>query len=134
MKGKHCAPLVFEKATDEATRSEMYARMRWKMMEQISLLNVHDNGIRIADGKPIAGGRLFCKYPLNRCQEDFERGWVAKEPIAAPAETKASEDQAAKVTAEQSKDGESALSPGLERVLRRAEGKASGLRSHQILQ
>ncbi|KAF8346026.1 armadillo-type protein [Amanita rubescens] len=69
--------LVFEKATDEATWSEMYARLCRKMMEQIST-KVHDEGTKNAKGKPIAGGQLFRKYLLNKCQEDFERGWVAK--------------------------------------------------------
>ncbi|KAH8110343.1 armadillo-type protein [Phellopilus nigrolimitatus] len=46
------------------------------MMEQIS-----------PDGKPITGGLLFRKYPLNRCQEDFERGWKHKESAAAAAMT-----------------------------------------------
>ncbi|KAF8339398.1 ARM repeat-containing protein [Amanita rubescens] len=69
--------LVFEKATDEATWSEMYARLCRKMMEQIST-KVHDEGAKNAKGKPIAGGQLFRKYLLNKCQEDFERGWVAK--------------------------------------------------------
>ena len=69
--------------------------------------------IKHAEGKPIAGGQLFRKYlkyllNRNRCQEDFERGWVAKEAAAAAA-TKATEDQAAKATAEANKDGESAL-------------------------
>ncbi|KAI0776258.1 hypothetical protein BD413DRAFT_470231 [Trametes elegans] len=100
--------LVFEKATDEATWSEMYARLCRKMMEQISP-NVRDDGIKNAEGKPIAGGQLFRKYLLNRCQEDFERGWVAKEATAAAAATKATEDQAAKAAAEENKDGESAL-------------------------
>ncbi|KAH9889411.1 armadillo-type protein [Cubamyces lactineus] len=70
--------LVFEKATDEATWSEMYARLCRKMMEQISP-NVRDDGIKNAEGKPISGDQLFRKLLLNRCQEDFERGWVAKE-------------------------------------------------------
>ena len=100
--------LVFEKATDEATWSEMYARLCRKMMEQISP-NVRDDGIKNAEGKPIAGGQLFRKYLLNRCQEDFERGWVAKEATAAAAATKASEDQAAKAAAEGNENGESAL-------------------------
>ena len=39
-----------------------------------------------------AGGQLFQKYLLNRCQEDFEREWVAKEAAAAAAATKAAED------------------------------------------
>lgn len=98
--------LVFEKATDEATWSEMYARLCRKMMEQISPL-VQDDGIKNAEGKPITGGQLFRKYLLNRCQEDFERGWVAKEATAAAAATKALEDQAAKAANEKSKDGDS---------------------------
>ena len=59
--------LVFEKATDEATSrwSEMYARLCWKMMEQISP-NVQDDGIRNAnlelEGKPITDGLLFRKF------------------------------------------------------------------------
>ena len=69
------------------------------MMEQISP-NVHDDGIKNADGKPIAGGQLFRKYLLNRCQEDFERGWATKEATAAAAASKAGEDEAAKAAAE----------------------------------
>jgi translation initiation factor 4G len=90
--------LVFEKATDEATWSEMYARLCRKMMEQISP-KVQDDGIRNSEGKHITGGHLFRKYLLNRCQEDFERGWASKESAAAAAATKASEDQAAKAAA-----------------------------------
>ncbi|KIP11352.1 hypothetical protein PHLGIDRAFT_114747 [Phlebiopsis gigantea 11061_1 CR5-6] len=52
--------LVFEKATDEATWSEMYARLCRKMMEQISP-KVQDDGIRNAEGKHITGGHLFRK-------------------------------------------------------------------------
>jgi translation initiation factor 4G len=86
--------LVFEKATDEAPWSEMYARLCRKMMDLISL-RVQDDGIKTQEGKPIAGGLLFRKYLLNRCQEDFERGRVAKETTAAAAATKALEGQAA---------------------------------------
>ncbi|KAF8584275.1 hypothetical protein K439DRAFT_1633657 [Ramaria rubella] len=91
--------LVFEKATDEAAWSEMYARLCRKMMEQISQ-NVQDDGIRNVDGKPIAGGQLFRKYLLNRCQEDFERGWSVKEASAKAAESKAADDKAAKDAAD----------------------------------
>jgi translation initiation factor 4G len=87
--------LVFEKATDEATWSEIYARLCRKMMEQIST-NVQDDGIKNHEGKPIRGGQLFRKYFLNLCQEEFERGWVAKEATAAAAATKALEDEAVK--------------------------------------
>ncbi|KAK7036415.1 hypothetical protein VNI00_011612 [Paramarasmius palmivorus] len=98
--------LVFEKATDEANFSEMYARLCRKMMEQISP-QVQDEGIKNPEGKPIAGGQLFRKYLLNRCQEDFERGWVAKEATAAAAASKAVEDQAvAKANADKKGEGD----------------------------
>ncbi|TFK50969.1 ARM repeat-containing protein [Heliocybe sulcata] len=98
--------LVFEKATDEAAWSEMYARLCRKMMEQISP-DVQDEGIRNAEGKPITGGQLFRKYLLNRCQEDFERGWAAKESTAAAAKGKASAD-AALAAANEGKEEEEA--------------------------
>ncbi|KAK2462903.1 hypothetical protein APHAL10511_005101 [Amanita phalloides] len=72
--------LVYEKAVgiDDAAWSEMYARLCRKMMEQIGP-GVRDEGIKNSDGRPISGGQLIRKYLLNRCQEDFERSWVAKE-------------------------------------------------------
>ena len=97
--------LVFEKATDEATFSEMYARLCRKMMEQISP-KVQDDGIKNNEGKPFAGGNLFRKYLLNRCQEDFERGWVAKEATAAAAASKATADKAVREANENTKGGE----------------------------
>lgn len=97
--------LVFEKATDEAAWSEMYARLCRKMMERISA-QVKDDGIKAQDGKPIAGGNLFRKYLLNRCQEDFERGWAAKDAAAAAASSKAATDNAAKENATKGEDGE----------------------------
>ncbi|KAI9463260.1 ARM repeat-containing protein [Lactarius psammicola] len=97
--------LVFEKATDEATASEMCARLCRKMVEQISP-KVQDDGIKNSEGKPFAGGNLFRKYLLNRCQEDFERGWIAKETTAAAAATKATADQAAKEAKEKTKGDE----------------------------
>ncbi|KAF9031242.1 hypothetical protein BDZ89DRAFT_1101175 [Hymenopellis radicata] len=96
--------LVFEKATDEAAWSEMYARLCRKMMEQISN-RVQDDGIKGQGGAPITGGHLFRKYLLNRCQEDFERGWVAKEATAAAAAGKAGQDEAIKAGNE-NKEGE----------------------------
>jgi len=82
----------------------MYARLCRKMMEQISP-KVQDDGIKNAEAKPFAGGQLFRKYLLNRCQEDFERGWVAKETTAATAATKATEDQAVKEANVKAKGG-----------------------------
>ncbi|KAG2751693.1 ARM repeat-containing protein [Suillus brevipes Sb2] len=70
------------------------------MMEQISP-EVQDDEIKNAEGKPIAGGQLFRKYLLNRCQEDFERGpWFAKEATTAAAAAKASDDHATKAANE----------------------------------
>ncbi|KAI0629420.1 armadillo-type protein [Trametes polyzona] len=100
--------LVFRVATDNETLAEMHACLCRKMMEQLSP-NVRNNDIKNVEGRPLAGGSLFRKYLLNRCQEDFERGWVAKEATAAAAATKATEDQAAKAAAEANTDGESAL-------------------------
>jgi translation initiation factor 4G len=68
--------LVFEKATDEATWSHMYARLCRKMMEHVSS-DVREN----KEGKPVAGGQLFRQYLLFRCQTNFEKGWSAKEDL-----------------------------------------------------
>jgi hypothetical protein len=68
--------LVFEKAVDNASCSNMYARLCRQMMDEISP-QVRNEGIQNAEGRAIAGGQLFRKYLLNRCQEDFERGWEA---------------------------------------------------------
>jgi translation initiation factor 4G len=72
--------LVFDKATDEATWSGMYARLCRKMMEQIST-HVTDENVRDREGKPVVGGQLFRQYLLSRCQADFERGWSARETL-----------------------------------------------------
>ena len=95
--------LIFEKATDEATWSEMYARLCRKMMEQISP-NVQDNSVKNSQGQPIVGGQLFRKYLLNRCQEDFQRGWAVKESTAAAAAGKAADDMAQKAAHEGSEE------------------------------
>ena len=87
---------MFEKATDEATWLEMYARLSRKMIEQISP-KVQDDGIK-NNKKPITGRQLFRKYLLNHCQEDFECCWVVKEATAAVAVTKAIENEDVKAT------------------------------------
>jgi hypothetical protein len=84
--------LVLDKAKDEATWSEMYARLCRKIMEQISS-KVQDEGIRGPDGKPVAGAQLFRKYLLNGCQEDFERDWVQKDAAQAAATAKISQNE-----------------------------------------
>ena len=87
--------LIFEKATDEAAWSEMYAKLCRKLMEKVSS-DVKDESVKAADGKPVAGGALFRKYLLNRCQEDYESGWKQKEASAAAAASKAADDSAKK--------------------------------------
>jgi translation initiation factor 4G len=72
--------LVFDKATDEATWSNMYAKLCCKMMEQIST-SITDESVRDKQGGLIAGGKLFRQYLLSRCQADFERGWSARETL-----------------------------------------------------
>lgn len=83
----------------------MYARLCRKMVEQITP-NVQVDGIRNAEGKPITGGLLFRKYLLNRCQEDFERGWTQKESTTAYTLAKATEDQAARDVNDKEKNKE----------------------------
>ena len=72
--------LVFEKATDEATWSHMYARLCRKMMEHVSS-DVRDENAKDKHGNFVAGGQLFRQYLLSRCQADFERGWSAREDL-----------------------------------------------------
>ncbi|KAM0748522.1 hypothetical protein T439DRAFT_358407 [Meredithblackwellia eburnea MCA 4105] len=87
--------LIFEKATDEANFSEMYARLCRKLMEKVSN-NVKDVNVKSQDGTIVAGGGLFRKYLLNRCQEDYENGWKQKADTAAAAANKAIDDNAKK--------------------------------------
>ncbi len=80
---------VFENAIDQALWSEMYARLCRKMIEEIK-----DDGIRNAEGEPVVGGQLIRKYLLNKCQENFERGWGTKQAVAAATASKVIEDAA----------------------------------------
>ncbi len=40
-----------------------------------------DEKVKNFEGKPVSGGTLFRKYLLNRCQEDFEKGWKVNIPV-----------------------------------------------------
>lgn len=97
--------LIFEKATDEANWSEMYARLCRKLMEKVSP-NVKDETVKLPDGTAVSGGTLFRKYLLNRCQEDYESGWKQKEVAAAAAAGKAADDNAKKEANEAAKKEE----------------------------
>ncbi|BFZ53482.1 hypothetical protein PYCC9005_000506 [Savitreella phatthalungensis] len=71
--------LTFEKATDEAHFSQVYAMFCRKMMECIDQ-SITDTEVVDKTGQPVSGGILFRKYLLSRCQEDFERGWKSQLP------------------------------------------------------
>jgi translation initiation factor 4G len=66
--------LTFEKATDEAHWASMYARFCKRMLEAMDT-SIKDESIRDKNNNVVVGGNLFRKYLLNRCQEEFERGW-----------------------------------------------------------
>lgn len=71
--------LTFEKATDEAHWASMYAKFCKRMLETMSP-DVRDERIKDKNGNIVNGGNLFRKYLLNRCQEEFERGWTVNLP------------------------------------------------------
>ncbi|KAL4923074.1 putative eukaryotic translation initiation factor subunit eIF-4F [Aspergillus undulatus] len=71
--------LTFEKATDEAHWASIYAKFCKSMLESMSA-DIKDENIRDRSGNVVAGGSLFRKYLLNRCQEEFERGWKVNLP------------------------------------------------------
>ncbi|KAI1110248.1 hypothetical protein F5Y14DRAFT_465784 [Nemania sp. NC0429] len=71
--------LTFEKATDEAHWASMYAKFCNKMLETMSS-DIRDENITDRAGNVVSGGALFRKYLLNRCQEEFERGWKIQLP------------------------------------------------------
>ncbi|KAF4550912.1 Eukaryotic translation initiation factor 4 gamma-like protein [Elsinoe fawcettii] len=77
--------LTFEKACDEAHWAGMYAKFCQKMLTQMSN-EIKDETI-VKNGQPVTGGGLFRKYLLNRCQEEFERGWEANLPEKPEGET-----------------------------------------------
>ncbi|WWC70114.1 uncharacterized protein I206_104061 [Kwoniella pini CBS 10737] len=80
--------LIFEKATDEAHWSAMYAKLCRLLMVQLNPAVTE-----VLEGKPTSGGTLFRKYLLGRCQMDFEAGWKAREDTAVAAAAKSEEDK-----------------------------------------
>ena len=72
--------LTFEKATDEAHWAQMYAEFCSRMLQNMTS-EIKDETLGLdKNGNVNAGGTLFRKYLLNRCQQDFEAGWKAKLP------------------------------------------------------
>lgn len=70
--------LTFEKATDESHFSSTYAKFCKRMLDQMSP-EIKDDAIKDKHGNVVSGGNLFRKYLLNRCQEEFEKGWSVAE-------------------------------------------------------
>ncbi|KAI1467089.1 uncharacterized protein F4812DRAFT_48863 [Daldinia caldariorum] len=79
--------LTFEKATDEAHWASMYAKFCKRMLETMSA-DIRDENIKDRNGQVVSGGALFRKYLLNRCQEEFERGWKLSLPEPKEGEDK----------------------------------------------
>jgi translation initiation factor 4G len=78
--------LTFEKACDEAHWASMYAKFCKRMLETMSQ-EIKDENVRDKAGNPVVGGALFRKYLLNRCQEEFERGWEVNLPDKPEGDT-----------------------------------------------
>jgi translation initiation factor 4G len=79
---------VFEKATDEAHWSAMYAKLCRKLCDCLD-----PSVTEVIDEKPTSGGTLFRKYLIGRCQMDFEAGWKAREDAVTAAAAKSKEDK-----------------------------------------
>ena len=79
---------IFEKATDEAHWSAMYARLCRLLLDELN-----EAVTEVLEGTPVSGGFLFRKYLLGRCQVDFEAGWKAREDAATAAAAKSDEDK-----------------------------------------
>lgn len=90
--------LTFEKATDEAHWASMYAKFCKRMLENMSA-DVRDERIKDKSGNIVSGGNLFRKYLLNRCQEEFERGWTTHLP-SQPKEEEEGDDSSKKALGE----------------------------------
>ncbi|KAI5298910.1 hypothetical protein KEM55_002794 [Ascosphaera atra] len=78
--------LTFEKATDEAHWAALYARFCRRMLDTMSP-EIKDTSILDKSGNVAAGGSLFRKYLLTRCQTEFERGWKVNLPQKPEGET-----------------------------------------------
>lgn len=111
--------LVFEKSTDEAHWSAMYAKLCRLLLDQL------DPAVtEVIDGKSVSGGSLFRKYLLGRCQADFEAGWKAREEAALAA---MSTNEADKQAAAQSNEGDAPLMSDEYYALQKAKRRGLGL-------
>ncbi|RHZ70452.1 hypothetical protein Glove_271g30 [Diversispora epigaea] len=72
--------LIFKNLCDKPNYGQMYAQLCREMMERIDI-EIIDENVKNVFGKFIQGATLFRKYLLNRCQEDFEKGWKVNVPL-----------------------------------------------------
>ncbi|OBZ87917.1 hypothetical protein A0J61_04035 [Choanephora cucurbitarum] len=73
--------LIFDKACDEPNFAGMWAQLCRKLFDVISRdTNIKDVNILDKAGAPVSGGALYRKYLLNRCQQEFEKGWKSDLP------------------------------------------------------
>ncbi|KAI8380801.1 hypothetical protein BD560DRAFT_444491 [Blakeslea trispora] len=73
--------LIFDKACDEPNFAGMWAQLCRKLFDVISRdTNIKDVNILDKSGAPVSGGALYRKYLLNRCQQEFEKGWKSDLP------------------------------------------------------
>lgn len=117
--------LVFEKSTDEAHWSAMYAKLCRKLHDKLD-----PSVTEVIDGKPYAGGSLFRKYLLGRCQSDFESGWKAREEAALAAVSKSDEDKERLAKAEETKEDGTSEAPMMSEeyyALQKAKRRGLGL-------
>ncbi|BEI85507.1 hypothetical protein CcaverHIS002_0509080 [Cutaneotrichosporon cavernicola] len=117
--------LVFEKSTDEAHWSAMYAKLCRKLLEKLD-----PSVTEVIDGKPYTGGGLFRKYLLGRCQSDFESGWKAREEAALAAVAKSDEDKERLAKAEETKEDDNGEAPMMSEeyyALQKAKRRGLGL-------
>jgi translation initiation factor 4G len=95
--------LIFDKACDEPNFASMWAQLCKKLFDMISPdNNIKDVNILDKNKEPVSGGALYRKYLLNRCQQEFEKGWKTDLPKideSAPGEVMMTDEYYAAVKA-----------------------------------
>nr|ODN97506.1 translation initiation factor 4G [Cryptococcus depauperatus CBS 7855] len=113
---------IFEKATDEAHWSSMYAKLCRLLHDELD-----PKVTEIIGEKPVSGRTLFRKYLLGRCQMDFENGWKAREDTAVAAAAKQKEDGEKQEKAKESGDKEADLMSDEYYAAQKAKRRGLGL-------
>ncbi|KAI8054195.1 armadillo-type protein [Gilbertella persicaria] len=73
--------LIFDKACDEPNFASMWAQLCKKLYDLTAKdTNIKDVNILDKNGAIVSGGPLYRKYLLNRCQQEFEKGWKTDLP------------------------------------------------------